>query len=160
MIAYDITPIDLHGHLFEVILTMDAPEPEQELWLPSWIPGSYLIRDFSKHIIGLYAEANGEAVAIKQVSKNRWRLNTAEKTVTVRYQVYAWDLSVRSAYLDQLQGFFNNTSLCLAVAGREDEACQLTLHAPVDALEWKVATGMPRLTGQPHIWTPHITQVV
>lgn len=152
MIAYDITPIDLHGHLFEVILTIDTPEPEQELWLPNWIPGSYLIRDFSRHIIGLYAEANGEAVAIKQVSKNRWRLNTAEKTVTVRYQVYAWDLSVRSAYLDQLQGFFNNTSLCLAVAGREDEACQLTLHAPVDALEWKVATGMPRLTGQPHSW--------
>lgn len=152
MIAYDITPVDLHGHLFEIILTIDTPEPEQELWLPNWIPGSYLVRDFSKHIIGLYAEENGKLITVTQTAKNRWRLKTTESTVTVRYQVYAWDLSVRSAYLDQLQGFFNNTSLCLAVAGQEDDTCRLTLHAPVDALEWKVATGMPRVSGQPHSW--------
>ncbi|MTJ01260.1 M61 family metallopeptidase [Idiomarina piscisalsi] len=153
MIAYDITPIDLHGHLFEVILTIDAPEPELELWLPNWIPGSYLIRDFSKHIIGLYAESNGKPVPVKQITKNRWQLKSpAANEVTVKYQVYAWDLSVRSAYLDQLQGFFNNTSLCLAVVGQEDERCQLTLHPPVERFNWKVATGMPRISGQPHSW--------
>lgn len=153
MIAYDITPIDLNGHLFEVILTIDAPEPEQELWLPNWIPGSYLIRDFSKHIIGLYAESNGKPVPVKQITKNRWQLKSvAANEVTVKYQVYAWDLSVRSAYLDQLQGFFNNTSLCLAVVGQEDEHCQLTLHPPVEKFNWKVATGMPRVSGQPHSW--------
>ncbi|ASG65811.1 aminopeptidase [Idiomarina piscisalsi] len=153
MIAYDITPIDLHGHLFEVILTIDAPEPELELWLPNWIPGSYLIRDFSKHIIGLYAESNGKPVPVTQITKNRWQLkNAAVNEVTVKYQVYAWDLSVRSAYLDQLQGFFNNTSLCLAVVGQEDERCQLTLHPPVERFNWKVATGMPRVSGQPHSW--------
>ena len=153
MIAYDITPIDLHGHLFEVILTINDPEPEQELWLPNWIPGSYLIRDFSKHIIGLYAESNGKPVPVKQITKNRWQLkNAAVNEVTVKYQVYAWDLSVRSAYLDQLQGFFNNTSLCLAVVGQEGERCQLTLHPPVERFNWKVATGMPRVSGQPHSW--------
>jgi predicted metalloprotease with PDZ domain len=153
LIAYDITPIDLHGHLFEVIITINDPEPEQELWLPNWIPGSYLIRDFSKHIIGLYAESNGKPVPVKQMTKNSWQLKSpAANEVTVKYQVYAWDLSVRSAYLDQLQGFFNNTSLCLAVVGQEGERCQLTLHPPVERFNWKVATGMPRVSGQPHSW--------
>ncbi|WP_287818290.1 hypothetical protein, partial [Idiomarina sp.] len=54
MVAYDITPIDLHGHLFNVSLTIERAVDEQELWLPNWIPGSYMIRDFSKHIIGLH----------------------------------------------------------------------------------------------------------
>lgn len=152
MIAYDITPIDLHGHLFNVSLTIEQTNDEQELWLPNWIPGSYLIRDFSKHITGLHAESNGHSLAVKQISKNRWQLARSKHPVTVHYQVYAWDLSVRSAYLDQFQGFFNNTSLCLAVEGQTDLPCELHLHAPPEAPQWKVATGMPRKNGQAHSW--------
>jgi len=152
LIAYDITPIDLHGHLFNVALTIEQTNDKQELWLPNWIPGSYLIRDFSKHIVGLHAESNGHPLAVEQVSKNRWQLDRSKHPVTVHYQVYAWDLSVRSAYLDQFQGFFNNTSLCLAVEGQTDLPCELYLHAPPQAPHWKVATGMPRKNGQAHSW--------
>lgn len=152
MNAYDITPIDLGGHLFQVTLTIEAPAKEQELWLPNWIPGSYLIRDFSKHIIRLYAECDGEQMEVRQVTKNRWRVTTPAKPITVQYQVYAWDLSVRSAYLDQQQGFFNNTSMCLAIEGQTDLPCELHLHAPPQAPDWIVATGMPRINGQEHSW--------
>ncbi|MCK7458620.1 M61 family metallopeptidase [Idiomarina aminovorans] len=152
MVAYDITPTHLNGHLFNVSLTIEQPMDKQELWLPNWIPGSYLIRDFSKHIIGLHAESNGRPLTVKQIAKNRWQLESSRHPVTVHYQVYAWDLSVRSAYLDQFQGFFNNTSLCLAVEDQTEVPCELHLHAPPQAPEWQVATGMPRKTGKSHSW--------
>lgn len=150
MIHYHVTPSDLHGHLFEVALTIETPNQQQRLWLPNWIPGSYLIRDFSKHIVGVYARRGKSPVTIDQISKNEWQLDihTADQPVTVHYQVYAWDLSVRSAYLDQKQGFFNNTSLCLAVAGQEQQPVTLTIDAPAQRPEWKLATGMPRVSGE------------
>ncbi|WP_287817584.1 PDZ domain-containing protein, partial [Idiomarina sp.] len=98
------------------------------------------------------AESNGQELTIEQIAKNRWRLDKSNHPITVHYQVYAWDLSVRSAYLDQFQGFFNNTSLCLAVEGQTDLPCELHLHAPPEAPLWKVATGMPRKNGQAHSW--------
>lgn len=151
MIEYRINPIDLNGHLFDVSLTIPEPSPDgQLLWLPSWIPGSYLVRDFSKHIIGLYAERDGQSLTVDQVSKNEWRLPAGRGSITVHYQVYAWDLSVRSAYLDQQQGFFNNTSLCLAVAGQEQYPCELEVVKPTHAPHWKLATGMSRQSGSQH----------
>lgn len=151
MIQYQINPIDLNGHLFSVSVHIPEPSADgQLLWLPNWIPGSYLIRDFSKHIIGLYAERDGQTVTVAQTSKNEWRLPPGRGAITVHYQVYAWDLSVRSAYLDTQQGFFNNTSLCLAVAGQEQQACSLEVVAPEAAPHWKLATGMPRVSGSNH----------
>tara|TARA_B100001059_G_C17831571_1_gene585012 strand:+ start:2325 stop:4100 length:1776 start_codon:yes stop_codon:yes gene_type:complete len=150
---YYINPIDPKGHLFEVTLRIEKPHPDgQELWLPNWIPGSYLIRDFSKHIIGVYAEHDGRAIKLDQISKNRWRLEPCDHAVQVSYQVYAFDLSVRSAYLDELQGFFNNTSLCLAVAGQEQNPCRLTLEPSDSVAHWRIATGMPRVSGNAHSW--------
>ncbi|WP_241970332.1 M61 family metallopeptidase [Idiomarina seosinensis] len=153
LIHYDVSPIDLRGHLFEVSLTIMKPQAgHQLLWLPNWIPGSYLVRDFSKHIIGLYAERDGHHLTVDQLSKNQWQVETgnSEQAITVSYQVYAFDLSVRSAYLDQQQGFFNNTSLCLAVTGQEQEPVKLSVHPPADAPDWLLATGMPRESGNAH----------
>lgn len=151
MLYYHISPDDLNGHLLSVSIEIDRPESgQQTLWLPSWIPGSYLIRDFSKHIINLTAERNEQPLAVTQTSKSQWQVQTGDskQPIVVRYQVYAWDLSVRSAYLDQQQGFFNNTSTCLAVAGQEQDAVELTVSPPAAASHWKLATGMPRLSGQ------------
>jgi predicted metalloprotease with PDZ domain len=152
LIHYHVRPLDLNGHLFEISLTIKAPDQQQRLWLPNWIPGSYLIRDFSKHIIGLYAERGKTPIKADQISKHEWQLDTKtnDEPVTVHYQVYAWDLSVRSAYLDQQQGFFNNTSLCLAVAGQEHQPISLTVSAPEQQPQWKLATGMPRTSGTAH----------
>ncbi len=76
MIHYQITPIDPKGHLFEVSLHIEKPDPNgQELWLPNWIPGSYLIRDFSKHIVGIYAESDGRSLKLDQISKTAGALS-------------------------------------------------------------------------------------
>ncbi|MGM0481323.1 MAG: M61 family metallopeptidase [Pseudomonadota bacterium] len=150
MLHYHISPSDLNGHLLSVSIKINRPNTgQQALWLPSWIPGSYLIRDFSKHIINLTAERNGQPLPVKQTSKSQWQVETGDnqQPVLISYQVYAWDLSVRSAYLDQQQGFFNNTSTCLAVVGQEQEPIELSVAPPAQAQSWKLATGMPRLSG-------------
>lgn len=146
---YHISPLDPHGHQFAVSLQLDVSAMATiELKLPAWIPGSYMIRDFARNILDLRAEANGKALAVQALDKQTWRIdcNDAE-SLTVFYQVYAFDLSVRSAYLDQFWGFFNNSSLCLAVAGRMHETVELTLELNEACQGWRVATGMPRLSG-------------
>ncbi|WP_258806840.1 M61 family metallopeptidase [Pseudidiomarina sp. CB1] len=147
---YHISPLDPHGHQFSVRLRIDVHNDDSiELKLPAWIPGSYMIRDFARNILDLHAETNGKALTLHAVDKQTWRIDCAEaEELTVHYQVYAFDLSVRSAYLDQFWGFFNNSSLCLAVAGRTDEAVELTLELSESCKHWRVATGMPRLSGE------------
>ena len=150
-IHYRISPADLQRHLFDVTLTISEPDADgQQLWLPAWIPGSYLIRDFAKHLQWLNAEDDdANPITISKLGKARWQLAPCDGPVTVRYQIYAWDLSVRGAHLDETHGFFNGTSLCLAVAGQEDQAIAVTLEAPAQAPHWQVATGLPRHGTEP-----------
>jgi Predicted protease with the C-terminal PDZ domain len=69
-LKYSLTPKDLHAHLFSVQLTIDNPNPLGQVFsLPNWIPGSYLIRDFSKNIISVSANSCGEEVLIKKLDK-------------------------------------------------------------------------------------------
>lgn len=153
MLRYKITPIDSHGHQFEVEITIDAPSPQQQLQLPAWLPGSYMIRDFAKHISDLSAWSTAQPqqqLPLQLIDKQTWQLETRGEAVTISYRVYAWDLSVRTAYLDQFWGFFNHSALCLAVIGQTDQPCQVDLVLPARLAHWKIATGMPRIAGD--VW--------
>lgn len=144
---YRINPVDPHAHLFEVELTISDPEPSgQRLALPAWIPGSYMIREFARHVVSIEARASGRTVALTKVDKHCWQARRCSGPLMVRYRVYAWDLSVRGAHLDATHGFFNGTSVFLAVVGQEDRRCEVELLAPPEPLatEWKVATTLPR----------------
>jgi len=147
-IQYTIDPIDLAGHLFEVSVTVAAPAPDGQLFvLPAWIPGSYMIREFSRNIVRIRAEADGKPVALAKVDKHSWRAAPVAGALTVVCEIYAWDLSVRAAHLDQTHGFFNGTSLCLRVEGQEDAPHQVEIRRPADAAakSWRVATSLPEL---------------
>ena len=147
-IHYVISPTDPKGHLFQVTLTIPKPsQPVQTLSLPNWIPGSYLIRDFSKHLNNLKAESsNGQIVKLDVIDKSTWSFENSGETVTVSYQVYAWDLSVRGAHFDESHGFFNGTSVFLCVDGQRDQACSIDIQGNDFSKNnnWKVATGMPK----------------
>lgn len=145
MTQYQIHPIDPHAHLFQVTLTLEKPAgSELELYLPNWIPGSYMIRDFAKHIQWLKAESQGNALPVSKLDKARWLVEKVAGPVEIRYQVYAWDLSVRGAHLDQTHGFFNGTSVFLAIKGQEGVQCRVNIERPKgDAYKnWRVATGL------------------
>ena len=147
-IQYAIKPKDLAGHLFEVTVKVAAPAPEgQQFSLPAWIPGSYMIREFARNIVQIRAESNGQPVTLTKLDKHSWRASPVAGMLSVVYEVYAWDMSVRAAHLDQTHGFFNGTSVCLRVLGQESGPHQIDIQAPADlaARSWRVATSLPEL---------------
>lgn len=147
-IQYAIVPKDLGGHLFDVTVTVAAPSPEGQVFaLPAWIPGSYMIREFSRNIVQIRAESNGKPVTLTKLDKHSWQAAPVAGALTVQYEVYAWDLSVRAAHLDQTHGFFNGTSVYLRVLGQEQTAHEVDIQRPLDAAAktWRVATSLPEL---------------
>ena len=186
-VHYSIFPVDPGAHLFEVSVWVARPDPAgQRLSLPVWIPGSYLVREFARHLDSVSALAcrrppkafHGEsaaaqtsvvarstkrpatrvsasgnadtmAIGIRKIDKNTWlcdALQDAGLGLMVRYQVYAWDLSVRAAHLDTTHGFFNGSSVFLCVQGQEDRPCSVDILPPDGEAfsHWKVATTLPR----------------
>jgi predicted metalloprotease with PDZ domain len=147
-VRYTVESKDLAGHLFQVTLTVAAPDAAgQVLALPAWIPGSYMIREFSKNIVQIRADCKGEPVALTKLDKHSWQAAPCKGPLSVHYEVYAWDMSVRTAHLDQTHGFFNGTSLYLRVLGQESTPHEVELVRPQDAAAktWRVATSLPEL---------------
>lgn len=140
MITYRIEAADANAHLFRVTLSVARPLPEQRLSLPAWIPGSYLVREFARHLSALQASQGETAVPLEQLDKATWLARCARGALTVSYLVYAFDTSVRAAFLDAQRGFFNGTSLCLRVEGSEALPHRLDLgNLPP---HWQVATAL------------------
>ncbi|HRM49725.1 MAG TPA: peptidase M61 [Alicycliphilus sp.] len=142
-IHYRIDPAQTHARLYQVTLTVAAPAAGQELSLPVWIAGSYLVREFSKNLQSLRASQGDKAVALAQLDKHRWLAQCQSGTpLVLTYEVAAYDNSVRTAWLDGARGFFNATSLCLRVLGQEDEAHVLEVLQPPALAHWSLATGL------------------
>lgn len=148
-VSYQIKPISPNSHLFEVNLHFKAQLNQQyTLSLPAWLPGSYMVRDFAKNIITIKAQsASGSAIELTPIDKQSWCLNAIAEDVVICYQVFAFDLSVRTAYLDNTRGFFNGSSTFLAIEELKEQACELEILAPNDKKNWRVATGMQRKLG-------------
>ena len=145
-VHYAIVAKDLAAHLFEVTLSISAPDSSgQLLVLPAWIPGSYMIREFARHIVQIDAMAAGKKIRLKKIDKHSWQAAPCTGPLVVTYQVYAWDLSVRAAHLDQTHGFFNGSSVFLAVTGQEQQPHVVDIRKPEDAAcrLWRVATSLP-----------------
>jgi predicted metalloprotease with PDZ domain len=141
MITYRIDVADAHAHLFRVTLTIARPQAEQRLSLPVWIPGSYLVREFARHLSALQAHQGGTEVPLEQIDKATWRASSSTRgALRVTYLVYAFDTSVRAAFLDAQRGFFNSTSLCLRVEGQEAKSHRLQLGTLPRG--WQVATAL------------------
>jgi predicted metalloprotease with PDZ domain len=143
MLHYQIEFDDYRQHLIHVTLRFLA-NPNQELWLPTWIPGSYLIREFAKHIESVTAsDEAGRILNIKKLEKNRWRLfNTDHELITVEYDVYAYDLSVRGAYVDQTRLYVNPACVCLGLQDQEHAPCEVELFLPNELKHFQIATGL------------------
>jgi predicted metalloprotease with PDZ domain len=146
---YRVELANVQAHLFRVTLTIPRPAARQVVALPVWIPGSYLVREFAKHLQNLSASQDKRAVAAQQLDKCSWQIAcAADKPLVLSYEVYAFDNSVRTAWLDASRGFFNSTSLCLRVLGQEAHAHVLELATPAKASPaagWQVATGLAPL---------------
>ena len=141
MISYRIDVAEPNAHTFSITLTIAAPLAAQRVSLPVWIPGSYLVREFARHLSGLKATQAGRPVALTQLDKASWQAGCeAGSPLTLAYRVYAFDTSVRAAFLDAQRGFFNGTALCLRAEGHEHAPHRIELAALPGG--WQVATAM------------------
>ena len=142
-IHYHVEPSDLHAHIFRITLTIARPAARQEVSLPVWIPGSYLVREFSKNLQGLEARQGKQTLQLTQCDKHRWQADCdSRKPLVLAYAVCAYDTSVRTAWLDASRGFFNGTSLCLRVEGQEKRKHTLDIASTPATTDWSVATGL------------------
>jgi predicted metalloprotease with PDZ domain len=142
-LLYSIDAANLHAHLFRVTLTLVPTQAQQTVSLPVWIPGSYLVREFSKNLQNLQARQGRRKLTITQHNKCTWEVACKpDQPLVLSYEVYAFDPSVRTAWLDSQRGFFNGTSLCLRVHGQEAQPHQLQLQTVKGQADWQAATGL------------------
>jgi predicted metalloprotease with PDZ domain len=141
-----VTMPEPHGHLFHVEMQVDEPGQALVVGLPVWTPGSYLVREFARHVEGLAAvDDGGRPLAVERLDKHRFRVAAAGAArATVRYRVYAHELTVRTCHLDGTHGFWNGAGLLMYAEGREREAHLLEVVPPAG---WRVATALPPAPG-------------
>ncbi|ALF59993.1 M61 family metallopeptidase [Psychrobacter urativorans] len=141
-----------YEHLIDVTLTFTADSDTPQLWLPAWIPGSYLMREFARHITAVHYQItdnndkdgdnkDSKSYRAQKIDKHTWQLPEVKtgQAVTVNYEVYCYDLSVRTAYVDQQRLYGNFTSLALAVEGQEHLPIRVSLLVPAAFLADKNA---------------------
>ena len=125
----------------ETVLSGDLPD-ELVLFMPVWTPGSYLVREYARHVEGLAASAPARATKTR---KNAWRLEThGARRVDVRYRVYANELTVRTSHLDESHAFLVGAGIFLGVEGRLDLPARIEIDAPHG---WRTATSLASYEG-------------
>ncbi|MBB6610064.1 M61 family metallopeptidase [Pontibacter sp. Tf4] len=136
-----------HTHYFEVSATLEGARKKYiDFTMPVWAPGSYLVREFAKNVEGFNAtDGAGKALRSEKIDKNTWRVySNRASEVTVNYKVYAYELSVRTSYLDATHGYVNGTSMFMYPEGYEKQAGTLTV-VPHKSFG-KVATGLKQVS--------------
>ena len=150
-IVYRLRPADVAGHLFEMTCRIEAPDPDgQKVYWPAWIPGSYLVRDYARHVVSLQASCGTGSVPVRKLDKATWQMEAVTGPLLLTAEIYANDLSVRGAFLDRGHGFVNGVCVFPAVAGHESSRCVVHLEAPADCEDWELATSLERLSGVEH----------
>lgn len=149
-IAFTVAMSRPHTHLFDVDVAIKRPTagPQEELLvMPVWTPGSYMIREFARHVQDFTAtDAAGQALKWEKTNKNTWRVTTnGAREWRARYRVYANELSVRTSELNSGHAFWNNANLLMYLDGYLKSPSTVRVLAP-DV--WKVATGLPAVLGQ------------
>ncbi len=147
-IVYDVRPLHPGAHVFAVTCRINEPNPDGQVFsLPAWIPGSYLIRDYARHVLTVTTSIDGESVPVKKIDKSTWRTGPGVGPLLISAEVYANDLSVRGSYLDRDHAFLNGVCLFFQIQGHENERCVVHIASPDHVDNWSVATGLVRLTG-------------
>ena len=144
-LRYRIQPKNPAAHLYEVTVNILDPAPAgQQFMLPTWIPGSYMIREFARHVVSIRAKAGERVIGLRKIDKATWQCEAVHEPISITYEIYAWDLSVRGAHLDETHGFFNGACVFLLPVGFENAACDVEIVAPAGEkyAAWRIATSL------------------
>lgn len=146
-IHYFVAMSSPESHLFEVTLTVENwQEKTLDLKMPVWTPGSYLVREYSRHLQNFTANSTENKINLtwEKIAKNHWLINTKnESNITIKYQIYANDLTVRTNHLDATHGYFNGAALFLNIPNYENLPLKITINIPQSS--WEVSTSLPKI---------------
>lgn len=147
-IQYSVAMPNPESHLFEVTLRVQGwSEPVLDLKMPVWTPGSYLVREYARHLQDFSSQADARTLPWRKQSKNHWQIDTnSVSDITVFYRIFANELTVRTNHLDSTHGYFNPAALCFFLPGFERNCYQVTVVPPEP--EWRTVTTLPPVSGQ------------
>lgn len=144
-ITYKLAMPKPQDHYFQVEMELkDFKEKTLEIKMPVWAPGSYLVREFAKNVNMVYAfDENGKALKVQKKTKNTWSIDKGKaKSVKVNYEVYAFELTVRTSFLDLTHGFVSGSGVFMYVNGHQNRKGTLEV---VPYKDFKVvSTGLPK----------------
>jgi predicted metalloprotease with PDZ domain len=145
LIRYRVRLADLDRHWFEIECRVEDAAAEQRFSLPAWIPGSYLLRDFARHVVRVEAKSGPDTLAVVKTGAAQWCVQGVRGAVDFTITVHALDQSVRGAYLDRQRGYFNGPCVFVLPEGRPSEPIEVALEPPPHAScdGWRVATALP-----------------
>lgn len=146
-ISYNLTFPEAQAHYVDVEMNITGlAQPSLEVKMPVWAPGSYLVREFAKNIESLSANTKGKALVATKINKNTWKINTTGlSSVTVKYKVYAFELSVRTSFIDVSHAFLSSTGIFLYPKGMISQPSTIHIKPYKD---WnKVSTSLETVSG-------------
>jgi predicted metalloprotease with PDZ domain len=153
IISYEVAMPQPQTHLFEVTLRIqNCPSPLLNLKLPVWTPGSYLVREYAKHLQNFTALAGEKALSWSKAAKNHWQVNTnGVAEVTIKYRIFANEISVRTNHLDTTHGYFNGAAIFLRIPDWEKQAINVTIVPPYP--DWQVTAALPKVSASKNTFT-------
>ncbi|AFZ35899.1 peptidase M61 domain protein [Stanieria cyanosphaera PCC 7437] len=149
-IFYQVAMPQPASHLFEVQLEVSNWQAAiLNLKMPVWTPGSYLVREYARHVQDFVAEdsQNNQTLVSQKVSKNHWQIKTEScSKIRVKYRVFAHELSVRTNHLDATHGYFNGAALFFLLPGLEQQPIKVKIIPPQP--DWQVTTTLAEVLGE------------
>lgn len=146
-LSYQVAMSQPASHLFEVTLEISNwRSPTLDLKMPVWTPGSYLVREYARHLQDFVAQDQQGKLASQKLGKNHWQVATADSTeIKVSYRIYANELTVRTNHLDATHGYFNGAALFFFIPGFEQQPVQVKINLPQS--DWRVTTTLSPIAG-------------
>jgi predicted metalloprotease with PDZ domain len=141
MLRYEVNLGGAGRHLVDVTLRFPAPEGDVELTLPAWSPGSYLIRDYARHVRDLVVTGDdGAPRQVRKRDKATWAIATSgARELTVRYQIYGHELSPRTSHVDQTHAYLHPPATFLAPAHLHEVPIEISIGAPAT---WPIVSAL------------------
>jgi predicted metalloprotease with PDZ domain len=152
-ISYRLAMPEPNSHYFEVEIQLkDFKEKHLDLKMPVWAPGSYLVREFAKNVEGFAAVSGPGNLRSEKISKNTWRVYANKnRDFKVKYKVYAFELTVRTSFLDEMHGYLNGTSVFMYPDNFKNLPSTVSI-SPYKSFS-SISTALPMVSNDP--WVRH-----
>src|SRR5687767_14357466 len=136
-----------HTHYVEVEAAITSGgRPQVEVYMATWTPGSYLIREYERHVEAVTANAGARSLNVEKSTKNRWRITTGgAANVTLRYKVYSREMTVRNNWVESAFAMINGAPTFLTLVERAARPHEVRIELPA---AWKsVQTALTPVAG-------------